>query len=92
MASDRQAVKNPLEDWVISDKDLLIAWVRRFLWHYEGICAGEGTEKAPDMPEVTIVENIHKVFGIEDSVDRMQIVPTCLKDPEYYFQPQDNRG
>ena len=87
MPPDRQVVERPLEDWVISDKESLIAWVRRFLWHYEGVCSGNGAEEAPDEPEVTIVENIIKVLHCRDE---LQIEPISMPDPESYFQPQDS--
>ena len=83
MCTDRQAVKNSLEDWVISDKESLVAWVRRFLWHYEGVCSGNGTEEAPYKPEVTIVENIIRVLHCGDG---LQIEPIPMPDPESYFQ------
>jgi len=89
MNTDRPAVENPLGDWVISDKESLVAWVRRFLWHYEGVCSGNGPEEAPDTPEVKIVENIIKVF-LSDNGDKMQIVQTRLPNPSFYFQSGDN--
>ena len=85
LKTDRQAVVKPLEDWVISDKESLVAWVRRFLWHYEGVCSGNGTEEAPDEPEKIIVENILLSLGV--SLKQNSIIePSKLSDPETYFQ------
>ena len=74
--------------WKISDKESLVAWVSRFLWHYEGVCAGNGPEKAPDEPETTIVDNIFKVLGL--NVRQHKIKTTHLPDPSCYFHIEDN--
>jgi len=67
----------------------LIAWVSRFLWHYEGVCSGYGAEEVPDEPAKTIVENIFKAVNIVDCKDKMKIEPIGLPNPAFYFQHQD---
>ena len=87
MCIDRPAIEKPLEGWVISDKESLIAWVRRFLWHYEGVCSGNGLEEAPDEPEVAIVENIIKVLKSKGE-SKISIKKTHLPNPLFYFQSE----
>lgn len=86
MSIDRQATEKPLKDWVISDKESLKAWVRRFLWHYEGVCSGNGEEEAPDTPEVIIVESVTKALAVLDSEGKRQTKLVRLPDPITYFQ------
>ena len=69
--------------WEISDKESLVAWVRRYLWHYEGVCAGNGPEESPDNPATEIVDNIFKALCL--NVTRRKIKTTHLPDPSSYF-------
>jgi hypothetical protein len=75
--------------WKISDKESLVAWVRRFLWHYEGMASGNGPEEAPDNPALTIVDNIITALpALEDDAGKRS--PVHLPDPEIYFQDEGN--
>jgi hypothetical protein len=90
MDTDRQAAGNPLEDWVISDKESLVAWVSRFLWHYEGVCSGNGVEECPDKPEEIIVNSIFKALAVSAVVEN-PIHSIQLKDPSFHFQGGEGR-
>ncbi len=85
MNTDRPATKKTSEDWVISDKESLEAWVRRFLWHYEGVCSGSGPEEAPDNPEKLLVDSILNVANTSlKKLHRKHL--THLPDPSFYFR------
>ena len=75
--------------WKISDKESFVAWVSRFLWHYEGMASGNGPEEAPDNPAETIVNNIFKVLNV--NADQRKIKTVHLPDPAYYFHIEDNQ-
>ncbi len=72
-------------DWLIYDKKSLVAWVSRFLWHYEGMASGNGPEEPPDNPGLIIVESIIKAFPL---LSGEKIEPIRLPDPETYFQAE----
>lgn len=72
-------------NWVIADKESLEAWVRRFLWHYEGVCLGDGPEQAPNEPERIILKNILVALGVSSQPNPI-IESVELLDPETYFQ------
>ena len=78
---------NPL--WKISDKESLVAWVRRFLWHYEGMASGNGPEEAPDDPELIIIDNILKALPVLKGHGEKK-GPVHLPNPEIYFQTEDS--
>jgi hypothetical protein len=73
-------------DWLIYDKKSLVAWVSRFLWHYEGMASGNGPEEAPDDPALTIVDAVISV--LEDLAKKSG--PSHLPNPKIYFQAEDN--
>jgi hypothetical protein len=79
----------PPNSWVISDKESLIAWVSRFLWHYEGMASGNGPEEAPDNPALIIVDGILMALPVLKG-DAGKSKPVHLPDPEIYFQDEDN--
>lgn len=78
---------NPL--WKISDKESLVTWVSRFLWHYEGMASGNGPEEAPDNPALTIVDTILKALSVlEGPAEKRK--PILLPNPNIYFQVEDS--
>lgn len=84
--SPNDLASNP--QWKISDKESLIAWVSRFLWHYEMLCSDNGTEEAPDDPASTLVENIFNTISVLKDDEKSE--PILLPAPASYFQIQDN--
>jgi len=81
-------IGKPSEDWIISDKESLIAWVSRFLWHYEMLCSDNGPEESPDNPALTIVDNILKTIPVLKDGEKSDLIR--LPAPASYFQIQDN--
>ena len=69
--------------WKISDKESLVAWVSRFLWHYEMLCTDNGPEEVPDDPANAIVENILNAIPVLKDGEKSE--PIHLPDPENYF-------
>jgi len=59
--------------------------VRRFLWHYEGVCSGNGPEESPENPEEIIVDNILMALGVFAKKEN-QVPSIQLKDPSCHFQ------
>jgi hypothetical protein len=74
--------------WKISDKESLVAWVSRFLWHYEMLCTDSGPEEVPDNPASIIVENIVKAMPVLKDGEKSE--PILLPVPASYFQIQGN--
>jgi len=78
MCIDRQAV----------DREVLIDWVRDFLWHFEGACVGGGPEKWPENPANIIVTTILDAMNQDesDAEDGQNRRLNHLPNPASFFQ------
>jgi hypothetical protein len=75
----------PVPQWKISDKKSLVAWVSRFLWHYEGLCSDTGSEESvDDNPANIIVDNILKAIPVLKDGEKSETI--LLPTPAFYFQ------
>jgi hypothetical protein len=83
VSPDRQAIENSLEDWVISDKESLVAWVSRFLWCWE-----DGGLLHRDAAKI-IVDQISQAQLCLQGPEQMEQI--LIVSPESFFHKQEDQ-